>query len=198
MKKKVNKNLYEILGINPDATDQEIKEAYRKLAKTNHPDHGGSEDAIKDINHAYAVLKSPINRKQYDETGDDKGTRDSPVFNVILQLIEIIISDNPPDIAKFLYSVKEKWKLSHSEEVLRLKRRRDELSKFKKRILHKPDNDFIGLFLEDQIRLINKNIKDVDLDFNERMQAFDFFRNYEFSKEADNFIFQARMQSQQW
>uniref|UniRef100_A0A915PYD5 J domain-containing protein n=1 Tax=Setaria digitata TaxID=48799 RepID=A0A915PYD5_9BILA len=68
-------NLYEILGVAKDASDDDIKRAYRKLALKYHPDknlEGDSEktERFKEINHAHAVLSVPTRRKVYDEYGE--------------------------------------------------------------------------------------------------------------------------------
>jgi len=66
----MEKNYYEILGINTDATSAEIKSAFRKLARIWHPDvAGGTSEAVakfKEINEAYEVLSNPEKRKKYD------------------------------------------------------------------------------------------------------------------------------------
>ncbi len=66
----MEKNYYEILGIKPDATDNEIKSAFRKLARKWHPDvAGNSKDVVnkfKEINEAYEILSNPEKRKKYD------------------------------------------------------------------------------------------------------------------------------------
>ncbi len=64
---------YEILGINKSASDDEIKSAFRKLAKQYHPDlhpdDTESEAKFKDVNEAYAVLSDPQKRAKYDQFG---------------------------------------------------------------------------------------------------------------------------------
>lgn len=66
---------YKILGVGKNATDSEIKKAYRKLAMKHHPDHAkgdkASEEQFKKISEAYAVLSDPEKRKQYDTYGSD-------------------------------------------------------------------------------------------------------------------------------
>ncbi|MBN2081520.1 molecular chaperone DnaJ [bacterium] len=65
-------DLYEILGVARDAGPDEIKKAYRKLARQYHPDVSSSPDAderFKEINTAYEVLSDPAKRQQYDQFG---------------------------------------------------------------------------------------------------------------------------------
>lgn len=62
-------NHYETLGISKDATEKEIKQAYRALSMKYHPDKTSAEDAVdkmKQINEAYSVLSDPEQRQQYD------------------------------------------------------------------------------------------------------------------------------------
>lgn len=62
------KDFYKILDIQPSATEEEIKMAYRKLAHRYHPDKGGSEDKFKEINEAYQILSDKYQRGAYDAT----------------------------------------------------------------------------------------------------------------------------------
>ncbi|MFO7772498.1 MAG: DnaJ domain-containing protein [Dehalococcoidia bacterium] len=68
------KDYYGILGVSRNASDTQIKKAYRKLAMQYHPDRNPgkekwSNEKFKEINEAYAVLGDPQKRKQYDQFG---------------------------------------------------------------------------------------------------------------------------------
>src|SRR4030042_1739697 len=68
------KNYYDILGVKKDATDKDIKQAYRSLARKHHPDvNPGDKTAeakFKEINAAYEVLSDKTKRQKYDKYGD--------------------------------------------------------------------------------------------------------------------------------
>ena len=83
---------YEILGVSRSADKEEIKRAYRRLARKYHPDVNktdGAEERFKEINRAYEVLSEPETRARYDRYGRKrelrttsthrKGTVQSPV-----------------------------------------------------------------------------------------------------------------------
>ena len=57
---------YQILGVSKDASQQDIKKAYRKLAMKHHPDKGGDEQKFKQIQASYSVLSDPDKSAQYD------------------------------------------------------------------------------------------------------------------------------------
>jgi molecular chaperone DnaJ len=63
------KDYYKILGVPRNASQEEIKKAYYRLAHKYHPDKGGDPEKFKEINEAYRVLSDPEKRRQYDMYG---------------------------------------------------------------------------------------------------------------------------------
>ena len=66
------KDPYKSLGVNKGATENEVKKAYRKLAKEYHPDKSsGNEERFKEIADAYETLSDPKKKAQYDQITSD-------------------------------------------------------------------------------------------------------------------------------
>jgi curved DNA-binding protein CbpA len=89
----IAKTLYEILGVPVDATDVQIKRAFRKGAKKMHPDHGGDPEKFREINHAYEVLSDPARRQRYDDTGQSEDPKGPPPDQKLLIILSSAICE---------------------------------------------------------------------------------------------------------
>jgi DnaJ-class molecular chaperone len=68
--------LYEILQVDNNASQEDIKKKFRKLAVQHHPDKGGNPDKFTEITNAYEILSNENKRKQYDMIGDNENLKD--------------------------------------------------------------------------------------------------------------------------
>jgi molecular chaperone DnaJ len=92
-------DLYEVLGVTRDATQDEIKRAYRRLAREHHPDVNhhdpDAERRIKEINLAYQTLSDPAKRRQYDLYGGEGLSPDMFGFGDISDIFEAFFGQSP-------------------------------------------------------------------------------------------------------
>jgi len=70
--------LYKILGVDKNATDREIKKAFKKAALKHHPDRGGDAEKFKEVEKAKQILTDPHKRKLYDKYGEEGVERGGP------------------------------------------------------------------------------------------------------------------------
>ena len=78
------KDYYEVLGVDKNASEDDIKSAFRRLAKKYHPDVSKEENAaekFKEVGEAYAVLSDPEKRRQYDQFGHSAFTNSNGGFH---------------------------------------------------------------------------------------------------------------------
>jgi len=88
-------DLYRLLGLKRGASKDEVRKAYRRKAKTSHPDTGGSAEAFSALTVAHEVLSDPGRREKYDTTGEIEQKKpnnfDGSAVEVIAQKLGLII-----------------------------------------------------------------------------------------------------------
>lgn len=101
--------LYRTLGVKKDATEEQIKKAYRKLSLKFHPDRNPGDDKaadkFKEITHAFEILSDPQRRAAYDATGDESNTRvpeteTNTILSNVLAVVLIEVSGMGRNVAK--------------------------------------------------------------------------------------------------
>lgn len=92
----VNADPYETLGVSCEATPEEIRSAYRRKAKSAHPDKGGDPKRMAVLSAAYAVLADPVRRQRYDDTGqteDPRRKEGQQILNVLVNAFDHSITE---------------------------------------------------------------------------------------------------------
>jgi DnaJ-class molecular chaperone len=89
-------NFYELLELSKDATHEEIKKSYKKLALKYHPDRGGDAEKFKLINRAYETLSDPEKKSRYDQFGTDEPMHQGPDFS---QMFETMFNRRPKGLS---------------------------------------------------------------------------------------------------
>lgn len=153
----MSKNLYEDLGVGKDASPEEIKQAYKKLAKENHPDTGGNTEKFQEVSHAYSVLKDPGKRSDYDSHGEERDQSDQS-YHILTGIFETLLSkseDLPPDfnileeMKNILDQMIRKIRNDRKQINNHVKRYKKLLKRFKRK---KAGSNFFVLALEKKIR----------------------------------------------
>ncbi len=159
-------NLYEVLGVDKNASADEIKEAYRNKAKENHPDkEGGDHEKMTDIVTAYGVLKDEKKRDRYDKTGEVNDVGFEVKFQELVNFAFLkVVEENDvervdlvKELSKYIGFVKlenKKSKVDAEKKYLKLQKVNDRLSA-------KGDNR-IGRILEMNIYDLKRQISGIE------------------------------------
>ena len=175
--------LYETLGVDLKATYAQIKHAYRKLAKTKHPDVGGTAEEFDVIKLAYDVLSSTERRKRYDETGDtaeaqiidERGQMYAALASMIFDAIQQIDPrTNDIILAVRKRIVEERKKLSN--DLSRMKKLKQMAESCASRIIQRSggDENPLKLAVQNRIMSLDTQMKasEEGIEFGERMLQF--------------------------
>ena len=156
-------DLYKILDINETATKEEIKKAFRKKAKSCHPDHqGGNSDKFSEINEAHAILINDKKRKLYDETGQTDDNLKSKIIGAAHDrlskfFLEIIAKKKDAIFQTDIINLIEKNIFNFIKQnegiIYDMKNEEKHLKKIKKKIKYKGRNvNLFSVILEDKIK----------------------------------------------
>lgn len=166
----MSKNLYDVLGVPKDATEDEIKKAYKSKSKKAHPDKGGSNEAMSEINKAYMILRNKEKRERYDQTGETDNTSFENKFTILVNdvFMRIIESSDSVDNWDLIECFQENIDNFISTEKLRIEEMHTKIKKLgrvSKRIRSKGDSRISAIILNNiefytkQLNTFNENIK---------------------------------------
>jgi curved DNA-binding protein CbpA len=177
-------NHYETLGVRPDATQDAVKRAFRRAAKKAHSDHhGGSDEEMKRLNAAWAVLGDPAKRAAYDASGferDGSEAVDERVKDVIAKAMASAIGNHMADIVGHARG-RIRGKQESSRALVaeyRLKIRT--LTKQRATVLSKADLNIAHELIDDALNRIRAAIENCEKDGDVYVAALAELEHYEY------------------
>ncbi|MCL6707879.1 J domain-containing protein [Pseudomonas sp. R2.Fl] len=178
---------YKMLGIERDADDQAVKTAYRKAAKGAHPDSGGDAEQFSRLQAAFDLLKDPVRRRVYDDTGYDPQLADAKDLKGLM-MIETLVNDfildeREPGSFDPVAAMRRRLSddiLKSRFHILELERHRARVRKHLDRLGKKPETDVLGSMLRARSQSIADAIKQAETQIEAIEQAYTMLEGYSY------------------
>lgn len=179
-----NKNLYETLGVKPDATAAELKRARRDRARQVHPDkQGGSEEKMSAVNHAFDVLADPQRRLLYDQTGQDsQPPEEDRIRGLVMQSFLDALMKDAPNVVKGAQQFLENAKAATQKQKADGKRAMDALKARRDKVTTKSPLNAFHLIVDQQIQQIEMKLASLDNDIENIDKALKELKTYKSSE----------------
>ena len=181
---------YEILGLERDADEPAIKAAWRKAAKTAHPDQGGDIEQFGRLQACYDLLKDPVRRKVYDSTGYDPELADPHDLKGILMLEtlvnDFILDEREPGSFDPVAAMRRKLSddiVKSRFHILELERHRARVRQHLDRLGRRPAADVLGSMLRTRSQSIAEAIRSAETQIQAIEQAYTMLEGYSYELE---------------
>ena len=182
---------YEILGVGRDAEEAAVRSAYRKLAKTAHPDSGGDADVFLLVQKAHELLLDPLRRKVFDATGYDPELAD-PKDLQGLMLIEKLVNDivlDERDAGTF--DPLERMRATLEGDIRKARFHMSEMEghgarvgRHLDRLGARPATDILGYMLKARIDAIAKAVQDTARQIEATERALEMLKDYDYDVDS--------------
>lgn len=135
-------SLYDDLGVSPNASDADIRKAWKQKAKAHHPDHGGDPEEFKKVAKAYEVLSVPEKREYYNRTGqqrygvDPESQAKMELATIFLNLVDHLVPERANyrlEVEKIIEANRTQILSQQAQIQLGIRKRETALKKLKKK-----------------------------------------------------------------
>lgn len=181
---------YAMLGIERDADGEAVKTAYRQVAKSAHPDSGGDAEQFGRLQACYDLLKDPVRRKVYDDTGYDPqlaDVRDLEGVVVLETLInDFILDEREPGSFDPVAAMRRKLSddiVKSRFHILELERHRARVRKHLDRLGRRPEADILGSMLRARTQSIADAIRKAEAQIETIEHAYTMLEGYSYEVE---------------
>lgn len=177
---------YQTLNIPRDASAADVRKAYRRKSSKAHPDKGGSDQAMAEINRAYEVLGDPQRRLQYDQTGE---TAPRPSIEVearaaLLEIFSKLLAHDDINITQQARAVLVNTKALAESQRAELKQRRKVLEKRRSKVKTKSGENLVHQLIDQQLAGINHALAQIEHNGLVFVQVMELLASYESTEEV--------------
>jgi len=176
---------YDILGVERDADEAQLKAAYRRLAKVAHPDSGGDSEAFANLQKAYGLLLDPVRRKVYDDTGYDVEFADAAELQALVMIEKLVTDAVLDERAPGSFDPVAVMQDSLSEELRKARFSKSELERHASRVgLHlerlekQSGRDVLAHMFRARIEAISKAVAETEAKIKATERAADMLSGY--------------------
>lgn len=182
---------YKMLGVERDADEGAIKLAYRRAVKMAHPDSGGDAEQFARLQAAFDLLKDPVRRRVYDDTGYDPQLADAKDIKGLM-MIETLVNDfildeREPGSFDPVAAMRRKLSddiLKSRFHILELERHRARVRKHLDRLGRKPETDVLGSMLRARSQSIADAIRQAETQIEAIEQAYTMLEGYSYELDS--------------
>lgn len=178
---------YEMLGLARDAAEAAIREAWRKAAKTAHPDSGGDTEQFARLQAAYDLLRDPVRRRIYDDTGYDPelaDPRDLEGVKMLERLVnDVILDEREPGSFDPVAGMRRMLSddiVKNRFHMLELERHRNRVRQHLDRLGRRPGTDVLGSMLRSRSEAIAEAIRKTETQITLIEHAYQMLEGYRY------------------
>lgn len=189
-------DLYGALGVNPEATPDDIKSAFKRRAKATHPDAGGSAEAFAIVKLAHTILSDAEKRAKYDATGEveedrPQATIDQEAMGLIGSMLGIFATQDDDPFSKDLLGLMRRQvnerKQQANKAIAQLERAETRVKRLAARFTRKGDGENrLAAMLEWQARTTGDGIRQSRHVIAVCERAVEILADYEFQRDPSS------------
>ena len=183
-------NHYDTLGIKKDAPPEAVKRAYKRKASQAHPDKGGSDSAMADVNRAFEVLGDPVRRLKYDQVGDDTPERpqEEEARELLMHTLSQALANGAESLVNRaridLAAMRGKMTSNRAEGAMAARN----LQKRRSRIRAKSGQNLVHALIDQQVAQIEAQLVHLDRGISVATAAIAMLDNYEEDLEQPSYM----------